>query len=305
MVHSARHYDSDSDEDFEFDEDVDLGILSPGERACPPPSRLGGGGLLRTAVAALLAGGGGWAYLHAPPDWRDQLQAGMAAVSSAVRPAAPEQIAAAAMALPVAPIAEPPQQQDLRSERQIADTPGHDAGEAAAQAPESPASGAPAAEVTTGAIEPPADAAPDEASQPLPPPAVDPADPFQKRAFAVGLHPDISRAVLSRLTAADYRNAGTAIKTAVATTPDDKVFVWPLQRKPELALFRIHFVPGAAPTCRRYVVEVTKDGWSTTAPPMEKCGTRALVRKADASASNAAGPKATEPKSTESSARAP
>jgi hypothetical protein len=58
----------------------------------------------------------------------------------------------------------------------------------------------------------------------------------------------------------------------VAKTPDNDVFVWPKQRKPELALFRVHFVPGAAPTCRRYVVTVTKDGWSTTAPPMEKCG---------------------------------
>ena len=93
------------------------------------------------------------------------------------------------------------------------------------------------------------------------------------RAVAVGLHPDLSRVLLARLSPADYRNAGIAIKTAVAETPDTDVFVWPLQRKPELALFQVRFVAGAAPDCRRYVVAVTKDGWLTTAPPMEKCAT--------------------------------
>ena len=107
----------------------------------------------------------------------------------------------------------------------------------------------------------------------MPPPTVDPSDPYQKRATAVGLHPDLSRVLLKRLSPTDYRNAGIAIQTAVAKTPDDAVFVWPRQRKPELALFQVHFVRGAAPDCRRYVVTVTKDGWSTTAPPMEKCGT--------------------------------
>ena len=77
----------------------------------------------------------------------------------------------------------------------------------------------------------------------------------------------------------DYRNAEIAIQTAVAKTADDAVFVWPRQRKPELALFRVRFVPGAAPECRRYVVTVTKDGWSTTAPPMEKCGSAAPQKR--------------------------
>jgi hypothetical protein len=79
--------------------------------------------------------------------------------------------------------------------------------------------------------------------------------------------------LLARLTAADYRNAATAIETAVARTPDHGVFVWPRQRTPDQALFQVRFVPGAAPGCRRYVVSVTKDGWLTTALPMEKCGT--------------------------------
>ena len=107
---------------------------------------------------------------------------------------------------------------------------------------------------------------------PLPPPTVDPSDPYQRRAEAVGLHPQLSRVLLARLTPADYRNAGIAIATAISQTPDHGVLVWPRQRTPEQALFQVRFVAGAAPGCRRYVVSVTKDGWLTTAPPMEKCG---------------------------------
>jgi hypothetical protein len=85
------------------------------------------------------------------------------------------------------------------------------------------------------------------AAQPLPPAIADPADPYQMRAVAVGLHPDLSRVLLARLSPTDYRNAGIAIQTAMAETPDSGVFVWPHQRKPELALFQVRFVPGAAP----------------------------------------------------------
>jgi hypothetical protein len=80
----------------------------------------------------------------------------------------------------------------------------------------------------------------------LPPPAVDPTDPYQVRAAAVGLHPDLSRVLLTRLSPTDYRNAGIAIQTAMAETPDSSVFVWPRQRTPELALFQVRFAPGAA-----------------------------------------------------------
>jgi hypothetical protein len=104
------------------------------------------------------------------------------------------------------------------------------------------------------------------------PPRADPGDPLQVRAEAAGLHPELSRALLARLSPDDYRNAGIAIKTAMAETPDEGVFAWPRQRKPELAHFQVRFVAGAAPNCRRYVVVVTKDGWSTTALPMERCG---------------------------------
>jgi hypothetical protein len=122
----------------------------------------------------------------------------------------------------------------------------------------------------------PARAEPDAAAvpevEPLPPPVVDPNDPYQRRAEAVGLHPGLSRVLLARLSAADYRNAEHAINTAIAKTADGSVFAWPRQRTPELALFKVHFVRGMTPECRRYVVTVTKDGWLTTALPMERCG---------------------------------
>lgn len=105
----------------------------------------------------------------------------------------------------------------------------------------------------------------------LPPPEVDPDDPYQKRAVAVGLHPGLSRVVLERMSPADYRNAGIAIRKALRQSKDAEV-VWPRQRTPELALFRVRFVTGAAPGCRRYVVTITKVGWTTTALPMENCG---------------------------------
>jgi hypothetical protein len=93
--------------------------------------------------------------------------------------------------------------------------------------------------------------------------------------------------LLSRLTPEDYRNARTAIETALAETPDGAVHTWPRQRKSELALFRVHFVAGAAPDCRRYVVTVAKDGWLTTALPMERCG---VERKKASTVSRRSGP---------------
>jgi surface antigen len=105
-------------------------------------------------------------------------------------------------------------------------------------------------------------------------------DPYRKRAEAVGLNPDISRAVLTRLTATDYRNAGFAIQKAITTVPDDGDFTWPRTRKSGGAVFNVHFVEGAGQDCRRYVVTVTKDRWTTTAAPMEKCGVKVAYRGA-------------------------
>lgn len=111
------------------------------------------------------------------------------------------------------------------------------------------------------------------------PPQPPQTDPLRQRAEAAGLHPEISRALLARLSPVDLRNASTAVETALSQTADGDVLAWPRQRKPEEALFRVHFVAGAAPQCRRYVVTVTKDGWSTTALPMEKCGVQGLAQR--------------------------
>jgi surface antigen len=104
------------------------------------------------------------------------------------------------------------------------------------------------------------------------------ADPYRKRAEAAGLHPDLSRVLLARLSATDYRNAAFAIEKAVKTVPDDGEFTWPRSRKTGAAVFNVHFVQGTGHDCRRYVVTVTKDRWSTTALPMEKCGVKVAYR---------------------------
>ncbi len=96
-------------------------------------------------------------------------------------------------------------------------------------------------------------------------------DPGAARAIAAGLHPDVSRVLLARLSDADYRNAGVAIRKALADTPDDDVLYWPLKTKAGVAQFQVHFVPGADEGCRRYVVTIAKDGWATTALPMDNC----------------------------------
>jgi hypothetical protein len=103
-------------------------------------------------------------------------------------------------------------------------------------------------------------------------------DAYGRKAEAVGLHPDLSRAVLSRLTPTDYRNAAYAIQKAIKTIPDDGEFTWPRTRKPGVAVFNVHFVEGGTRDCRRYVVTVTKDRWTSTALPMEKCGVKIAYR---------------------------
>ncbi len=107
-----------------------------------------------------------------------------------------------------------------------------------------------------------------------PPAKTMPADPMQQRAEAVGLHPELSRAVLQRLSEADFKAAATAIRRAFAGTGDDGVLIWPARSTAAAAQFRVSFVDGANPDCRRYVVAIAKDGWQTTALPMEKCGVR-------------------------------
>ena len=112
-------------------------------------------------------------------------------------------------------------------------------------------------------------AATDERPPPLPKPQA--SDPLQKRALAVGLHPDVSRALLARMSETDFRNAGVAIRTALAETAEGDELIWPRQPVKGQARFRVSFVRGASEACRRYVVAIATDGWLTTAPAMEKC----------------------------------
>lgn len=237
------------------------GELRPGERIGRPLSRAGGR-LVERGVILLSLLGGGWVVMNDPTwlTWSfDRASAAVRVLESKVRELSEAtEVAAATRTKP--PVLSPP-----------ASAPGTPATMSAAVAP-SPAAAPVEQPLITGSL-PPAAANPDEpADTAWQPPRADPADPLQVRAAAVGLHPDLSRALLARLSPEDYRNAGIAIKTALAETPDSGVFVWPRQRKPELAHFQIHFVAGAAPDCRRYVAIVTKDGWSTTALPMERCG---------------------------------
>lgn len=256
---------------FDLDDARGFDTLDVGERMCAPAER--GGSMLGATLFLLVLAGAGWGLLQTQSDWLAWLGERVAALSTPERgaaasmpvpsdassaaavpaplPSAPP-VETASIEVPPAPVAPPAQPVETQANIETAPVP------QAATKPDE-ASAATAA----------------EPAEPLPPPRVDPADPYQRRAAAVGLHPDLSRVLLAKLSAADYRNASYAIKTAVARTKDEADFVWPRQRRPEQALFRVHFVPGAAPQCRRYVVTVVKDGWSTTALPMERCGTEA------------------------------
>ncbi|HEU0159287.1 MAG TPA: hypothetical protein VFR00_08230 [Hyphomicrobiaceae bacterium] len=242
-----------------------------GERIGPPLGGYRGRMLLKGAILLLAAGAAGWATFSdqawrqwVSPEMRTQLSRLIERVGAHLQ----------TQAQPAPRIAAPPK----RSEPPMRPA----ALEAPPLAPLPTASNpAPMPDYAASKAEPPTAAEPlttgslpasaGAPGQPLPAPTVDPANPYQVRAAAVGLHPDLSSVLLARLTATDYRNAAYAIETAVKETADSAVFVWPRQRKPELALFRVRFVAGAALGCRRYVVTVVKDGWSTTAMPMEKC----------------------------------
>jgi hypothetical protein len=104
-------------------------------------------------------------------------------------------------------------------------------------------------------------------------PAEDAADksPQRKQAIAAGLGPDLPNVLLTRLSKGDLKNAEYAIRTALAKTADDAKFSWPLKPTKQQALFEVRFVAGAAEGCRRYIVTVTKDRWTSTSAALEKC----------------------------------
>ncbi len=261
----------------EFDRYFDT-ELSAGERIGSLPPRRSRK-LLRTVLVLLLAMGGGWFYLGdtstlarwLPPETVSQLQAAidklMAATSGVFSSASrtpeqppasepPTRIAEPAPIVPSVPPAEPAAAQETA-------------------ATEAPAATAPDQVEVVAKVEaepePAAKAEPEAPPERLPPPVIDQSDPYQRKATAVGLHPELSRALLEKLTATDYRNAGIAIKKALAETPDTEAFIWPRERKAGLALFQVKFVPGAPADCRRYVVAIVREGWQTTALPMERC----------------------------------
>lgn len=275
----------------------DLRLSHPGEPIYMPRRR--GSSFWRALVVSLALGAGGWGLLNSQEFWlpyANQLaSATMAALERAsarddVQPAPAKVVAEATNMPPAEPIAT----------RDIIDAPHVGAGTPVAGAPKGEANASSVdagggaasaaadagegADASAGSTERgDGDAGKGGAAQNdvtlLPPPQVDPTDPYQKRALAVGLHPELSRVLLSRLSDADYRNAGIAIKKAVAELGDGDKLVWPKQREPKLALFKVHFVAGAPADCRRYVVVVTKDGWSTTAQPMERCGVKRVARQ--------------------------
>lgn len=249
-------YDTyDSGDDYDSADDYVPAQLLAGERIGAPLPRTRGRRWMRRIATVALAGGGGWAYwndqLHLPPGLTETVSS---AISAAMTPAPPK--VEPKVAAPAAPEVVKP-----LPTVEVAATPGTDP----TAAPTAPAA---------------ADAAETAGPQPLPPPKADKADPYGQRAEAVGLHPDLSRVLLEKMTAADYKNAAIAIKTALAETPDSGVYTWPRERKPDAALFEVHFVAGAPSGCRRYVVAITKDGWLTTALPVEKCGKGLKVIKA-------------------------
>lgn len=231
-----------------------LGELLPEDRIGDPRSRSGGKTVLATSVLIVASLGASWLLFGDQMTWSNlPLKAALAPSLDKTTPGARDTATAAlparATPTPAPATLEPPALTPAAATTGPAETPA----------------------VKTAALPPAATSYDDAAAAPLRPAIADPSDPIQMRASAAGLHPELSRALLSRLSSADYRNAGIAIKTALAQTADDAVVSWPREPKPSEALFEVHFVPGAAPGCRRYVVTVAKDGWLTTALPIEKC----------------------------------
>jgi hypothetical protein len=254
---TARALYSTTHDEFDSGAQYASEALFSGERICEPGLHRARRSKLRKVFGIAILLGGGYAYLNNREVCDRWLSAGAAVVASAMQRSAPEPAVAEV----------PPVPEQLQKAHEVADAPGVGAGTAVPAPPIT----APKDDAETIPESPEQVDAP---ATPLPPPTFDTSDPLKKRAVAAGLHPDLSQALLKKLTAADYRNAGIAIQKALAETTDNDVFVWPRPLKANLAQFEVHFVRGAT-DCRRYVVVVTMERWSTTALPMEKCGVAA------------------------------
>ena len=250
---------------YEFDEDAPDELVA-GERIATSAPSGRRSTMLSAMIVVVTLAGAAWAISKNQAALEQAKGLAKAALASVMErtatqapPAPPPTVAAPSQAL-TAPV----------ETVEVKPAPGADAGE-------------PAPPVETVVAAPAAAGSEDQASDaPLPAPVVDPKDPNQKRAVAAGLHPSLSKALLTRMSPDDYRNAGRAIKTALAETPDGETYAWPQKASQKLARFEVHFVAGAPADCRRYVVIVTKDRWSTTARPMETCGVKAAGKRAKA-----------------------
>lgn len=250
----------------------------PGERiGAPSPGRTRSAARQILSAAVILAAG--WAAFETHTTWRPLLALSLIKIRAEVVRAKPHPHTAAALPTPIAPLGTAKEVADVTGTTSplpqatpapIAPTP-----VATTPSPD-PAPGE--ANITTSSITPDA-THPTAAAAPLPEPEVDPTDPQQKRAAAVGLHPRVSQVVLASLSDTDYRNAGTAIRKALTEATDTDKFIWPRESDKKLAVFQVHFVAGAATTCRRYIVTIVKNGWTTTAPPMEKCGVQTAAHR--------------------------
>jgi len=287
MFARFRHASKSDPHVFDNDEEEDAHAgMWPGERMAPPPAATGAGPILGGILLILAALAAGYAMLRGeamPPALRS-LDASVISWLERSVPGLTKSVAET-----VARLA-PPVGTRAADERAVLELPPATSSQRTPRAatPERPPPIGEPPVPTVGSVAPPASAKPEAPptaaslpyaaapAQPVPsssePAAADPSDPYQVRAAAVGLHPRLSRVLLERLSPADYRNAAFAIRTAVAETPDGTVFLWPRQRKPGEALFKVRFVAGAAAGCRRYVVTIAKDGWETTAHPVETCG---------------------------------
>jgi surface antigen len=242
---SKKLHDSDEADD-EYDDDPVFGELEAGERIAHSNSGSSRKGLLSSLTIVLLALGGGWTMFG------DQL------TLQALRPAG----------TPQSTLDKPP---DVA---RAAYAPTSEAPPAIVAAPEPNAKA-----LETGSLPSAATPYVEAKPEPLGPVKPDPSEPNQVKAVAAGLHPGLSRVLLARMSAADYRNAGIAIKTALARAPSEAVLVWPDKPEPGEAVFEVRFVQSADQSCRRYVVTIAKSGWATTALPMEKCDSRAFQAK--------------------------
>ncbi|MCB1484565.1 MAG: hypothetical protein KDJ17_06715 [Hyphomicrobiaceae bacterium] len=250
-----------------------------GERICPSHAAPRGNSWLQSWLVVVSIMAAGWAWMQLPSTLTAPAAAAIASATSAVMAqfangtsppsGGSEGGGDSAQAEPTsAPL--PPA---LENGQELAAAPGADAGvqvesnpEALPQEQDQSGVAAPDQEQKTEAVE----NAGVEMER-LPEPKVDPSDRYAARALAVGLHPDLSRALLKKLTSADFENARKAIAAALSETPQDGTYIWPRKAEASRAQFEVRFVAGAPKDCRRYVVTVIKDRWSTTARAMEKC----------------------------------